>query len=72
MTSHESGLATANTNATGASNLKIGVASIHFGPSTIRTISSANRAQVMVIGMVEDMSNEKPLRKDLARRLVSC
>ena len=42
----------------GARSLKIGVASIHFGPSTIRTISSANSAQVRVIGMVEDTSNE--------------
>src|SRR6266513_3025792 len=58
MSSHERGLATAKTTATGASNLKIGVASIHFGPSTIRTISSANSAQVTAIGMVEDTSNE--------------
>src|SRR5206468_12246518 len=72
MTNQENGLATANTTATGASNLKIGAASIHFAPSTTRTISSANRAQVMVIGIVADMSSEKPLRKDLARRLASC
>src|SRR4029077_1354487 len=71
-TNQENGFATANTTATGASNLKIGAASIHFSPSTTRTISSANRAQLMVIGMVADMSNEKPLRKDLARRLASC
>jgi hypothetical protein len=58
MTNHESGLATANTNDTGASNLKIGTAAIHLAPSTMRTISSANRAQVMEIGMVKDMSNE--------------
>src|SRR5579859_686033 len=57
-TNQESGLATANTNATGASNLKIGAASIHFAPSTMRTISSANRAQVMLMGTVKDMSNE--------------
>ena len=55
-----------------ARNLKIGAAAIHFAPSTTRTISSANRAQLIVIGMVADMSNEKPLRKDLARRLASC
>ena len=72
MTNQESGFATANTNATGASNLKIGAASIHFAPSTMRTISSANRAQLMVIGTVKDMSNEYPLRKDLARRSASC
>jgi len=72
ITSQDSGLATANTNATGASSLKIGAASVHFGPRTIRTISSANRAHVIVIGMVEDMSNEKPLRKDLAKRSASC
>src|SRR6266496_220652 len=71
-TNQESGLATANTNATGASNLKIGAASIHFAPSTMRTISSANSAQQMVIGMVNETTRPKPLRKDLARRLASC
>ena len=71
-TSQESGFATANTNATGANNLKIGVASIHFGPSTMRTISSANRAQLIVIGMVKEMSRAYPFRKDRARRLASC
>src|SRR4029077_5862814 len=58
MTNQESGLATANTSATGASNRKIGAASIHFAPSTMRTISSAKRALMMEIGMVKDISNE--------------
>ena len=58
MTNQESGLATAKTNATGASNLKIGAASIHFAPSTMPTISSAKRALVMVIGIVKEISNE--------------
>ena len=34
-TSQESGLAIANTKATGESNLKIGAAAIHLGPSTM-------------------------------------
>ena len=55
-TNQESGFATANTNATGASNLKIGAASIHFAPSTMRTISSENRAQLMVTGTVRETS----------------
>ena len=51
-------MTTANTSATEAINLKIGVASIHLPPSTMRTISSANRALVMVIGIVKDMNND--------------
>jgi hypothetical protein len=58
MTNKESGLANANTKPVGASNLKIGAASIHLEPSTTRTISSGNRTQLIVIGTVTDTSNE--------------
>jgi hypothetical protein len=58
ITNHESGLANANTTAVGASNRKIGAASIQLAPSTTRIISSANRGQLIAIGMVKDTSKE--------------
>jgi hypothetical protein len=57
-TNQERGLANANTKAVGASNRKIGAASIHLGPSTTRIISSANRGQLIAIGTVSDTSKE--------------
>ena len=52
------GFTKANTSEVGASSLKIGATSLHFGPSKTRTISSANNGQMMAIGTVTETSSE--------------
>ena len=42
----------------GASNRKIVDASVHFGPSVTRMMSSANTAQAMVAGKVIETTRE--------------
>src|SRR5690242_2273167 len=55
---HHIGSINAKTNIVGANNRKIGIASIHFGPRKRKIMSSAKRAQVIVIGKVSDRTIE--------------
>src|SRR6266480_3737465 len=62
------GLTSANTRTVGTSSRRTGAAPIHFGPSNMRTISSAKSAQLIVTGIVTEMTTAYPFRNDRLRR----
>jgi hypothetical protein len=54
----EKGFTRAKAKIVGTNNRKIGTASFHFGPKSSKIMSSANRAQAIVMGRVSDMTSE--------------
>ncbi len=62
-TSHPKGLIIAKIAIVGASKRTIVAASFHFGPKRTKTISSAKRAQAIVMGSVSPRTREKPFKK---------
>ena len=60
---HPKGFAIAKTKIVGASKRKIGAATIHFGPRSTKIISSAKRAEAIVIGKVIARTREYPFKK---------
>src|SRR2546426_946000 len=62
MRNQASGLMNANARIVGVISRNSGIASAHFGPSTIRTISPANSAQDTVVGIVSERRIEYPRR----------
>ena len=63
VTSHPKGLAIAKTRIVGASRRKITAAALHSGPRKTKIMSSAKRAQAMVMGKVIANTREYPFRK---------